>query len=304
MIFLFTNLLHLALLCLAALAGYAFAMQRSRNEALQTEQSRQQALLRTQKQLLQLAEIHADLLWIKNTAGVYTSCNGAWAGHLGLPFKAIIGATDATLLDPATAASLRTYAQACLQDAAQPPLDLWLTSASDGKARLFEITKTPIWDEVGVLGGVQTVARDITVYREQEKRLQAANSRLELLELCVSHMNDVVLITEAEPINAPGPRVVYVNPAFERMTGYSSAEIIGKTARILQGPNSQKHELARIRASLEKWQGVRAELINYTKSGQEFWVELDISPVANPTGYFTHWVAVQRDITARKKEAD
>jgi len=77
--------------------------------------------------------------------------------------------------------------------------------------------------------------------------------------------------------------------------------VIGQTPRLLQGPKTQHEELYRIRQALEKWQPVRSELINYTKSGEEFWLELDIVPMADETGWFTHWIAVERDITARKQ---
>ena len=76
---------------------------------------------------------------------------------------------------------------------------------------------------------------------------------------------------------------------------------MGKSPSILQGPLTQRSELDRIAAALKNWQPVRAELINYTKSGQPFWVELDIVPVADLQGRFTHWVSVQRDTTARKR---
>jgi PAS domain S-box-containing protein len=76
-------------------------------------------------------------------------------------------------------------------------------------------------------------------YREEQLRL---------LELVVVNTNDSVLITEAEPIDPPGPRIVYVNPAFERMTGYSLEEVIAKTPRILQGAKTNRAELDRIRA--------------------------------------------------------
>ena len=98
----------------------------------------------------------------------------------------------------------------------------------------------------------------------------------------------------------PGPQIIFANEAFERRTGYTQAEVIGKTPRILQGPKTQRAELDRIRSALKTWQPVRAELINYTKDGQEFWLELDIVPIAGAAGRFTHWVAVQRDISERK----
>jgi PAS domain S-box-containing protein len=136
-------------------------------------------------------------------------------------------------------------------------------------------------------------ARDLS---ELERR----DAELHLLRTAISRLNDIVLITEAEPIDDTGPRVVFVNEAFERRTGYALAEIIGKTPRILQGPKTDREALDRIRKSLVEWRPVREELINYTKSGEEFWLELDIVPVANDDGWNTHWIAIERDITARK----
>lgn len=137
--------------------------------------------------------------------------------------------------------------------------------------------------------------------KEGQERLRLANEELRLTAAAVERLNDLVLITEAKPISLDGPRIVFVNDAFVRRTGYSREEVLGKTPRILQGPNTQRSELKRIRSALEKWEPVRTELINYTKGGEEFWVEADIVPIADDAGVFTHWVAVERDITERKK---
>ena len=125
--------------------------------------------------------------------------------------------------------------------------------------------------------------------------------RLRLLESIVVSVNDVVLITEAEPFDLPGPRVIYVNEAFKRMTGYSNEDIIGQTPRILQGPKTDRKQLDKIRAALEKWESVRVEMTNYRKDGSEFTVELSITPIANEEGWYTHWVSVQRETTERKE---
>ncbi len=159
-----------------------------------------------------------------------------------------------------------------------------------------------------------TLSRQVMVHLElrrhiavQEERMQAqgkaeqrAEQRLHLLEIAVERANDVIIITEAEPFDAPGPSIVYVNPAFTRMTGYTPEEVLGKTPRILQGPDTDLAVNARIRASLEKWQSVQVEVLNYRKDGTRFWSELNIVPIADETGWYTHWVSVQRDVTARK----
>ena len=125
--------------------------------------------------------------------------------------------------------------------------------------------------------------------------------RLRLLESVAVHARDSILITEAEPVDLPGPRILYCNGAFTQTTGYSLEEVIGKTPRILQGPKTDPVAREKLRAAFKAWQPVEVELMNYRKDGTEFWVELSIVPVANEKGWFTHWVSVQRDVTERKQ---
>jgi PAS domain S-box-containing protein len=150
---------------------------------------------------------------------------------------------------------------------------------------------------------LRTVSKNLSIAMENllysEEQTQD-RKKLLLLETCVERLNDIVLITEAEPIDGDGPKILYVNDAFERRTGYTREEAIGQTPRMLQGELTQRDALDRIRAALKEWRPVREELINYTKSGQAFWLELDIVPVADDTGWYTHWVAIERDITERK----
>jgi len=151
---------------------------------------------------------------------------------------------------------------------------------------------------------LKTVAKNLSFAFENllfaEERSRNAE-RLKLLETCVERLNDIVLITEAEPISGDGPKILYVNDAFVRRTGYTREEAIGQTPRILQGERTQRDALDRIRSALKDWKPVREELINYTKSGEMFWLELEIVPVADETGWYTHWVAIERDITERKQ---
>jgi PAS domain S-box-containing protein len=144
----------------------------------------------------------------------------------------------------------------------------------------------PIW-----FGGV---VQDITGRKQAE-------ADLVLLRNAVARVNDIVLITEANPIDSPGPRIVFVNEAFERLTGYTAQEAIGNTPRMLWGPKTDRAALDRIRAALLQGQPVREELINYAKDGREFWLDLDVIPMADEKGGFSHMIAVERDITSRKQ---
>lgn len=121
-----------------------------------------------------------------------------------------------------------------------------------------------------------------------------------LLEICIDRLNDAIVITEAEPIDKPGPRIVWANRIFYERTGYSPEEIIGQSPRILQGPESDRATLDKIRAALQDWKSIRVETLNYRKDGTTYWSEFEIVPVANEAGWFTHWISVQRDVTQRK----
>jgi diguanylate cyclase (GGDEF)-like protein/PAS domain S-box-containing protein len=141
--------------------------------------------------------------------------------------------------------------------------------------------------------GLAVHLRDVT-------RQHKSQEQLRLLESSIARLNDIVIITEAGPFRAPGPRIVFVNEAFERHTGYRPDEVLGRTPRLLQGPRTQRSELDRIRAAMEQWQPARVDLINYKKNGDPFWVDLEVSPVWDVERRLTHWVAVGRDITERK----
>ena len=122
----------------------------------------------------------------------------------------------------------------------------------------------------------------------------------QLLGRIAEHTDDVILITEAEPLNQQGRRILYVNAAFTRMTGYTPDEAIGQTPRMLQGPKTSQKACRQMRAALDAWRPIRIELLNYRKDGSEFWVELHITPVADDNGWYRYWVSVQRETNERR----
>ena len=109
-----------------------------------------------------------------------------------------------------------------------------------------------------------------------------------------------IVITEAEPLSSPGPKILYVNKAFTILTGYSPEESIGISPRFLQGEETDAESLKQLKQDLMKWEPCKAEVLNYKKNGEKFWVELDIVPVKNPDGYVTHWISIQKEITEIK----
>lgn len=121
------------------------------------------------------------------------------------------------------------------------------------------------------------------------------------VENCLNHLNDAILITEAEPFDEPGPKILWANDVFYRSTGFEPSEVIGKTPRILQGPLTDRSVLKSLGQRLRNWEVCRVEVLNYRKDGSTFWNEFEVTPVANEAGWYTHWISVQRDITDRKR---
>lgn len=179
--------------------------------------------------------------------------------------------------------------------AAGEPVQAHYTLQFGETTEIWEVHYQPVRDPDGRVIGTLAWGRDVTVQRREQVFLR-------WLEAVLSQMHDMVLVTEAWPIDATegGPRIIYVNEMFERVTGYSRSEVIGRTPRILQGPRTQRDQLEKLRKALEEWRPVRVELVNYRKDGQEFIVDLSISPVTDASGKVACWVAIQRDVTKEK----
>jgi len=128
-----------------------------------------------------------------------------------------------------------------------------------------------------------------------------AQAHLRLLESGLARLNDIVMITETVADDSRQQRIIFVNDAFETVTGYSRDEVLGQSPDLLDGQNTQSEELLKIYQALTNQLPVHAELIQYKKSGDEIWLELDIVPVPDQSGWHTKWVAVMRDITQRKQ---
>ena len=252
----------------------------------------------------------ACVVVVLDPTGVVVAANAAAQEILGVALDDLHGLPVAAafpLLPSEPALPSEEHPLLVTPRSGRPCRDLTLRiTRPDGDERWLRADAAPMPAETGGTGpagsmgaagtAVQIVVSfvDVTIWQEAEERLR-------LLESVVVNANDAVLITEAWPFDQPGPRIVYVNEAFTRTTGYTSAEVLGRTPRLLQGPNSDRAALDTLRAALEGRQAVVVEVLNYRKDGTEFWVELSIVPVADAAGYITHWVSVQRDVTPRRQ---
>ena len=139
--------------------------------------------------------------------------------------------------------------------------------------------------------------------RSNERLLNVISERdtvtatLRLHDRAIESSSNGIVITDARAKDDP---IIYVNPAFERMTGYPADEMIGRNARFLQNEDRDQPELDNVRAALRDERPVRVVLRNYRKDGTVFWDELNISQVRNSEGVVTHHIGIQNDISDQR----
>lgn len=120
-----------------------------------------------------------------------------------------------------------------------------------------------------------------------------------LLKMMINASNDGIVIAERE--GEQDNILIYVNAAFERMTGYSSEEVLYQDCRFLQAGDRDQPSLARIREALRNNVSCREIMRNYRKDGTPFWNELSLSTVTNADDGLTYFIGVQTDVTAQVK---
>ncbi len=119
-------------------------------------------------------------------------------------------------------------------------------------------------------------------------------------ENIVEMAKDVIIVTDSDPFPAGGPKMVYVNEAFTRLTGYTKDEAIGQAPSILQGIDTCDKTRQEIRNALCNQDSVQTQILNYSKEGEPYWLDLTIFPLHNSEGEVTHFAAIERDITEQK----
>lgn len=126
-----------------------------------------------------------------------------------------------------------------------------------------------------------------------ERKLRAEQSPL-LMRQALDASYDSIIITDT---TLEAPEILYVNPAFCQMTGYGPEELLGKTPKVLQGPETDREATAHLKRALEKGKSHETHAINYRKDGTPFHLQWRTSPIFNARGQVSHYMAIQRDIT-------
>jgi PAS domain S-box-containing protein len=160
---------------------------------------------------------------------------------------------------------------------------------SDGRVITCEWHNTPLV-EGGAFVGVLSVAQDVTGRLEAEETLR-------LRDRAIQAVSQGILITDP---TLPDNPIIYASPGFERLTGYTQEEVLGRNCRFLQGPQTDPDTVAQVREAVRASRPCSAEILNYRKDGTPFWNALSISPVLDGDNQATHFVGVQADVTERR----
>lgn len=171
----------------------------------------------------------------------------------------------------------------------RPLQELATLSAQFARGNLDVRTRTEGNSEIATLqAAFNTMATNI----------QHNLAELDKLSKVASRTNNLVIICNAKA------EIEWVNDAFTRTTGYTLDEVVGKVpGRFLQGPETNRETVAFMRNMLRNQQGFNCEIVNYSKNGRSYWVEIEIQPIFDENNTLTHFIAIETDITEKKLTA-
>ena len=244
----------------------------------------EEALRESETSLRTLIRTIPDLVWLKNKQGIFLSCNSRVESLLGAKEAEIIGKTDYDFVNKEIADSFRTSDRLVMTENKPVRNEEKLVFAGDGHQEIIETIKTPMYRSDGSLAGVLGIGRDIT-----ERKL-AEKERVQLMA-AIEQSSDTIVITDAKAA------IQYVNPAFEKVTGYTREEVLGKNPRILKSGEQDAifyREMWQTISNGETWRG---RFVNKKKDGSLLTEAASISPVFDASGAIINYVSVRRDIT-------
>ncbi|WP_353088025.1 PAS domain-containing protein [Flavobacterium sp.] len=150
-------------------------------------------------------------------------------------------------------------------------------------------------DEEGNVVRMIGAMQDVTRQKEEEQRLR-------LLETVIIQNRDTVLITAVGASENAEDQIVYVNPAFEKMTGYDQAKVLHQSATFFFKRIRNKRDVKKIADALKKKEAFTLETLTKRKDNTNYWVNLSLIPITNHENQHTHWISIQRDITEEKEQ--
>lgn len=248
----------------------------------------EEQLREAKDQLQSILDNSGLMIGMKDLHGRYQLANLEFAQRLGhINGDALLGTTDAELFPKPVAKILQEHDRAVMQDQAVHNFEEMLP-VEEGW-RTFLTTKFPLFNPDGTMYAIGSIGKDITHRKLTEMQLQLRKQAIEFSPTGFS-------IADARLPDLP---LIYINPAFEKKTGYTALEAIGRNCRFLQGDDRDQPGVHRIREAIKAEQPVTEVIRNYRKDGTLFYNELNLAPIHDENGELTHYVGISTDVTER-----
>ncbi len=217
---------------------------------------------------------------------------------LGRRADEVIGRSLVALLDPIPAGEPTARAAPLLSAAHWQGAAMVLHPEKGRITVHLSLTHLPISDSVDA--GLDGIVLRVRPFPERLAPRAPGALDPALLEHALEHVDNIVLITAGSVANPAKARIVYVNQAFERITGYRRDEVLGRSPALLRGPDTDRTASDRIDGAVRDRQRVREVQLNYSKRGDPLWLDVEVIPVDRPDGEYMQWIVVERDLTAQK----
>lgn len=272
----------------STMAGEADAVLLENGEFFLLHQARQALVqnLETQAQLAAIVSSSDDAIFSHDIAGIVATWNPAAEAAFGYAAEEIIG-HSVTVLIPEPLRRENDESVKRLLGGESIPYFETMRLRRSGETFPVSLSMSPLRDAAGQVVGISKIARDISEQRAHEKTLS-------LRERILGEVTQGVLISDENHL------IIYANASFTSITGYESAEVLGRNCSFLQGPATDPATIAKIRSAIHSGQPFEGELLNYRKDGVPFWNELSIAPILDEAGEPVRFIGIQRDITERK----
>jgi len=244
-----------------------------------------------EKQLRTLINAAPDLICLKDKDGRWLEANAVTVDIFSLHGIDYLGKTDLDLAAITDSKFHDTFLQCAENDQLtwKAGINLRLEeiiTSSDGREKIYDIIKAPIFDKNGLPQGLIVLGRDIT----EQKRDRAER---QMLISAIEQTAETIVVTDRDGY------IQYINPACEKNTGYSKKELLGQTPRIFKSSQQDRKYYTNLWNTIlagKVWSG---RIINQKKNGYLFTEEMTISPVRNEQGEIVNFVAVKQDITTQ-----
>ncbi len=243
-----------------------------------------------------LAENSRDLICLHEVDGRFIYVSPSAKELLGFTPDELLGRYPQSLLNPEDSKRVCRDIYKLTRNTEGVHLPQYRVRTQSGSFVWLETSIKLIYNEAGDVIKLQTSSRDITQRRQVEEELERVAFENTKLAIVTSKTANAVVITDADGL------IEWVNDGFVKRTGFTLEEVQGKKpGSFLQGAETNPKTVAYIREELTRRHGFNVDIVNYTKQGEKYWVNLEVQPLINELGVLTNFMALQIDITDRKE---